>query len=122
MDFLTVIISNLEKVGFGAVLFLMAYISNICLGAWRSVKIEGHVFDWKLIAESGVKFLVLAFGIALLSVVVSALPAYMTYVGVDMTDEAMEILDSVVIVSAFIVACGKYAKDAYTKLKEILNG
>ena len=103
-----IVIENLEKVGIGALLFLGAYMSNVCLGAWRSVKIEGYDFDWKLIGQSLVKFIVLGLGIGLLSIVVSILPVYMMYVGV-------------VIITAFVVACGRYVKDAYVKLKEILG-
>ena len=118
---ISIVIANLEKVGIGALLFLGAYMSNICLGAWRSVKIEGYDFDWKLIGQSLVKFIVLGLGIGLLSIVVSILPVYMTYVGVVIEDETMAVLDSVVIITAFVVACAKYIKDAYGKLKEILG-
>ena len=114
-------IANLEKVGIGALLFLGAYMSNICLGAWRSVKIEGYDCDWKLIGQSLVKFVVLGLGIGLLSIVVSILPVYMTYVGIVIEDETMAVLDSIVIITAFVVACAKYVKDAYDKLKEILG-
>ena len=116
-----IVIENLEKVGIGALLFLGAYMSNVCLGAWRSVKIEGYDFDWKLIGQSLVKFIVLGLGIGLLSIVVSILPVYMTYVGVVIEDETMAVLDSIVIITAFVVACTKYVKDAYDKLKEILG-
>ena len=116
-----IVVDNLEKVGIGALLFLGAYMSNICLGAWRSVKIEGYDFDWKLIGQSLVKFAVLGLGIGLLSIVVSILPVYMTYVGIVIEDETMAVLDSVVIITAFVVACAKYIKDAYGKLKEILG-
>ena len=116
-----IIVDNLEKVGIGALLFLGAYMSNVCLGAWRSVKIEGYDFDWKLISQSFVKFAVLGLGIGLLSIVVSILPVYMTYVGVVIEDETMAVLDSIVIITAFVVACAKYIKDAYDKLKEILG-
>lgn len=118
---MSIVIANLEKVGIGALLFLIAYMSNICLGAWRSVKIEGYDFDWKLIGQSLVKFAVLGFGIGLLSIVVSILPVYMTYVGIVIEDETMAVLDSIVIITAFVVACAKYVKDAYGKLKEILG-
>lgn len=120
MGIMAIMIDNLEKVGFGALLFLMAYVSNMLLGAWWNVKIEGFDFDWMRIANSAVKFIVLGIGIALLSVVVSVLPAFMTYVGIEIADETMQVLDSVVIISAFIVACSRYVKDAYDKLKEIL--
>ena len=116
-----IVIANLEKVGIGALLFLGAYMSNICLGAWRSVKIEGYDFDWKLIGQSLVKFAVLGLGIGLLSIVVSILPVYMTYVGIVIEDETMAVLDSIVIITAVVVACAKYVKDAYSKLKEILG-
>ena len=116
-----IVVENLEKVGIGALLFLGAYISNVCLGAWRSVKIEGYDFDWKLIGQSLVKFAVLGLGIGLLSIVVSILPVYMTYVGIVIEDETMAVLDSIVIITAFVMACGRYVKDAYSKLKEILG-
>lgn len=121
MDIMAIVIDNLEKVGMGVALFLGAYLSNMCLGAWRNVKIEGYDFDWKLIAQSAVKFVVLGVGIGLMAVVVSLLPEYMTYVGIDFSDETMQVLDSLVIITAFVVAACKYVKDAYTKLKDILG-
>nr|DAU22817.1 MAG TPA: hypothetical protein [Caudoviricetes sp.] len=122
MNIMTIIIDNLEKVGIGVVLFLGAYLSNICLGAWRSVKIEGYDFDWKLVGQSLIKFIVLGVGIGLLSIVISTLPIYMVYVGIDIAEETMQVLDSIVIITAFVVATTKYVKDAYTKLKDILEG
>ena len=121
MDIMTIVVANLEKVGIGVLLFLGAYLSNICLGVWRNVKIEGYDFDWKLIAQSVVKFVVLGIGIGLMSIVVSVLPVYMTYVGIVIEDETMNVLDSIVIITAFVMACGRYVKDAYSKLKEILG-
>ena len=118
---MSIVIDNLEKVGIGVLLFLGAYLSNICLGVWRNVKIEGYDFDWKLIAQSAVKFIVLGVGIGLMSIVVRILPMYMTYVGIVIEDETMAVLDSIVIITAFVVACGRYVKDAYGKLKEILG-
>lgn len=121
MDMMNIIIANLEKVGIGVALFMGAYVSNMCLGAWRNVKIEGYDFDWKLIAQSVVKFIVLGIGISLMSIVVSILPVYMEYVGIDITDETMQVIDSLVIITAFVVACVKYIREAYEKLKDILS-
>ncbi len=121
MDMVNIIFANLEKVGIGVALFMGAYVSNMCLGAWRNVKIEGYDFDWKLILQSLVKFIVLGLGISLMSIVVSILPVYMEYVGVDIADETMQVLDSLVIITAFVVACVKYVREAYEKLKDILS-
>lgn len=121
MDIVNIIFANLEKVGIGVALFMGAYVSNMCLGAWRNVKIEGYDFDWKLILQSLVKFVVLGLGISIMSIVVSILPVYMEYVGIDVADETMQVLDSLVIITAFVVACVKYVKEAYEKLKDILS-
>lgn len=121
MDMMNIVFANLEKVGIGVALFMGAYVSNMCLGAWRNVKIEGYDFDWKLILQSLVKFIVLGLGISIMSIVVSILPVYMEYVGVDIADETMKVLDSLVIITAFVVACVKYVKEAYEKLKDILS-
>ena len=75
----------------------------------------------EVIGQSLVKFVVLGVGIGLLSIVVSILPEYMTYVGIEIADETMQVLDSIVIITAFVVAACKYAQDAYTKLKDILG-
>ena len=121
MDIMSIVLDNLEKVGIGCFLFLGAYLSNMCLGVWRNVLIQGYNFDWRLIAQSVAKFVVLGLGIGLMSIVVSILPQYMTYVGIVIEDETMAVLDSIVIITAFVVACVKYVKDAYDKLKDILG-
>ena len=121
MDIITLVLLNLEKVGFGIAIFLGAYLSNICLGIWRNVKIEGYEFNWKMIGQSVLKFIVLGLGISLMSIVVSVLPEYMTYVGIDIADETMQVMDGIVIVTAFVTAACKYVKDAFQKLKDILS-
>lgn len=116
-----IILMNLEKVGIGAALFLGAYIANILLGIWANVKIEGYDFDWKMILNSIVKFIVLGLGIALLSVVVSVVPAYATFVGIEIGQETMETIDGFVIIGAFLTATIRYIADAINKVKVILG-
>lgn len=116
-----IILMNLEKVGIGVALFLGAYIANILLGIWANVKIEGYEFDWKLILNSIVKFIVLGLGIALLSVVVSIIPAYATYVGITIEQEVLDTIDSIVIIGAFLTATIRYVTDGIGKIKEILK-
>lgn len=116
-----IILMNLEKVGIGTALFLGAYIANILLGIWANVKIEGYEFDWKLILNSIIKFIVLGLGIALLSVVVSIIPAYATFVGIEIDAEILETIDSLVIIGSFLSATVRYVTDAISKLKAILG-
>lgn len=120
-EIFTLVLVNLEKIGIGVVVFLGAYFSNMGLGAWKNVKIEGYDFDWKLIAQSLVKFVVLGIGVGLLSVVVSVIPMYLTYIGIEIGAETMETIDSMVIIGAFATATIKYVTDALSKIKAILE-
>ena len=118
---IALILANLEKVGFGIGLFLCAYLANMGLGAWKSVKIEGVNFDWKLIANSIVKFVMLGLSIALLSIVVSLIPEYAKYVGIEISADTMSTMDALVIIGAFLTATMKYVMDAVNKLKTVLQ-
>lgn len=115
------IITNLEKVGIGIGLFLCAYLANIGLGAWNSVKIDGSAFEWRLIGQSVVKFIVLGISIALLSCVVSLIPIYASYIGLEIDPTTLETIDSIVIIGSFLTATIKYAGDAVNKLKTLLT-
>ena len=120
-DIVTVIIANLEKVSMGIVLFLSVYLANMGLGAWRSVKLEGYNFDWKMIIASAIKFAVLGVSLALLTASISLIPYYATYVGIEIEAEALKVLDSLIIIGAFLTATIQYAKDAVEKLVIILK-
>ena len=121
-DIMMLVLDDLEKIGIGVFLFLCAYLANMGLGAWKNVKIDGSTFDWTLIKQSIVKFIVLILSIALLSIVVSVIPAYATYVGIEIGVETMETIDSMVIIGAFATATIKYVTDAVSKIKTILGG
>lgn len=117
---LSIILLNLEKIGIGICLFLGAYLANMGLGAWRNVKIDGASFDWKKIAQSAVKFVVLVVSMGLMSIVASAIPAYATFIGIEIGAEVMETIDAMVIVGAFLTATIRYIGDAITKVKDLL--
>lgn len=120
-DIMMLVLDNLEKIGIGVFLFLCAYLANMGLGAWKNVKIGGATFDFKLIINSVVKFVVLGLSLALLSFVVSVIPAYATYVGIEIEVETLQTIDSIVIIGAFLTATIRYVTDAITKVREILG-
>lgn len=115
------ILMNLEQVGIGALLFLVAYVSNILLGAWRNVNINGDNFNWSKIGQSALKFVVLGLGIGLLSITVSVLPVFVTYIGIEIAPETLASIDAIVIVGAFTTATLRYVVDCIDKLKEVLG-
>ena len=120
-DIMMLVLDNLEKIGIGVLLFLCAYLANMGLGAWNNVKIGGATFDLKLIINSVVKFIVLGLSLSLLSFVVSVIPAYATYVGIEIGAETMETIDSLVIIGAFMTATIRYILDAINKVKVMLG-
>ena len=119
---LMLILTNLEKVGIGICLFLGAYLANMGLGVWKNVKIDGSTFDIALIKQSAIKFAVLIVSIALLSIVVSIIPVYATYIGIEISSEVLGTIDSLVIIGAFLTATIRYVTDGVSKLKTILGG
>ena len=119
-NIIELIVINLEKIGIGALLFLCAYLANMGLGAWKNVKIEGVSFDWQLIKQSIVKFIVLFLSLTLLSIVISVIPMYATYVGIDIPTETLETIDALVIIGAFLTATLRYIADAIEKIQTIL--
>lgn len=120
-EIIDVICVNLNQVGIGALLFLCAYASNMMLGAWKNVKIDGSTFDWSKILQSCVKFIVLGLGIAILSMVVAIMPVYIEYIGIEVAPETLESIDAIVIVGAFLTAAIKYVMDSLNKIKTALG-
>ena len=121
MTIVNLVLMNLEKVGIGILLFLGAYLSNMGLGMWKNIKIDGAAFDKKLIAQSAVKFVTLGGSIALLSVVVGLIPEYVSFIGLEIAPETLETIDSLVIIGAFLTATIRYIGDGISKLKNILG-
>lgn len=120
-NLIMLVVENLNKVGMGAILFLLAYVANMGLGAWRSVKIDGYDFDWKLILGSVVKYLVLAASMGALCVVITLVPAYVTYVGLAIPDEYVDVISNLVIIGAFISGTCVYIKDGIDKVRDIIK-
>lgn len=117
---MNLIVSNLYKIGIGAVLFLITYLSNMGLGAWRSVNIDGFDFDLRLIINSLIKYVVLVLSVAGLCISVTIVPEYANYVGLGVPEEYIEVMSNVVIIGAFLTGIYIYAKDGLEKLKEII--
>lgn len=120
-EIIDVICINLNQVGIGVLLFLCAYASNMMLGAWKNVKIDGSTFDWNKILQSCVKFIVLGLGIAILSMVIAIIPVYIEYIGIEVAPETLESIDAIVIVGAFLTATIKYVMDSLNKIKAALG-
>lgn len=117
---MSLIIDNLLKIGIGAFLFLIAYLSNMGLGAWKNVNLDGYDFDWKMILHSLIKYLVLVISMAGLCIVITVTPEYANYVGLAIPDEYIEVISNLVIITMFLTGIGIYVKDGLDKLRAII--
>lgn len=115
------ILGNLIKVAIGAALFCGAYVANMGLGAWRNVKLNGHDFDWRYMLESVAKFVVLALSISVLTIVVTVIPMYVNYVGIELSEEVLKTISSLVIIGSFLIATIQYVRDGIQKVRDILS-
>ena len=123
-NIMLLVVENLSKIGIGATLFLIAYLSNMGLGAWKNISLEAGKFDKKLFLNSLIKYLVLVISTSGLCIVVTVTPAYIMYVGLNSESEYIDIANNVisnaVIIGTFITGIYIYAKDGFDKLKALV--
>lgn len=113
--------TDLEQVGIGCAIFLGAYLSNMGLGAWKGCKIDGMSFNWKRILNSVYKFVVLSVSIVLLTVVVTIIPLYATYTGLEIDAELLKTISALTIIGSFTAATLHYIGDSFNKIRAILG-
>lgn len=91
------------------------------LGMYFNIKIKKQKISKKKLITSGIKLACVVIGITLMCIVITTLPMFISYVGISIPDQYMEIFSNLIIVIAFVYATCQYIKDAYEKLKEILG-
>lgn len=113
---------NIVDVGLGALLFVLAYVSNMLMSTFYNVKTLEGKFSFDKMLCGLEKIIVLVFGISLLCVVVTTLPLFAVYAGFDIPEEYTDVFNILVIVGSFLVPTCKYTAEAISKLSKILNG
>lgn len=116
-----IILQDLEKVGIGVCVFLMCYIANILLGSYKNVRIEGYEFDWHLIVNSIIKFIIIGFGITFVTTACTIIPIYSSYIGIEIEESTLNTINSTIVIGSFSTAAIKYLAEAISKIKNILG-
>ena len=115
------ILINLERVGVGILLFLIAYGSNMGFSIYLNTKILGESFDKSKIINSLLKILAFSVGATLLCVAITGIPIFANYVGFVIPDEYSEVFENLAILGVFLVAACRYVLESYNKMKLILK-
>ena len=116
------VLENLLIIAYAVVPLGLAMLSNTCFGLWYNVKKLKKKFNFKKILESILKFLVFAIGLSALSILITLLPVYAQYSGIQLAEEVYDIINLIAIVAIFISSIISYTKQAIEKLRNILDG
>lgn len=120
-SFLDNILVNLTYVGIGALLFLVAYMSNMAFSLYYNIRMLMEKFDKNKIIDSAIRVTTIVVGLALLCIAITTVPAFATYVGLDIPQEYAEIFSNLTILALFVTSACRYVFEAYTKFKKILE-
>lgn len=120
-DLVQIIISNLQDVGIGVLLFIVAYVSNMALSLYYNIKVLNETFDKVKLINSALKIAAFAIGTALLCIGVTTIPAFATHVGFEIPAEYSDVFQDLAILSVFLISGCKYLVEAYQKLIKIFK-
>lgn len=120
-SFLDGVLENLTYVGIGAALFLVAYTSNMAFSLYYNIRMLMEKFDKNKILDSVIRVTTIIVGLTLLCIAITTIPAFASYVGLDIPKEYAEIFSNLAILAFFVTSSCKYVFEAYTKFKKILE-
>jgi amino acid transporter len=115
------ILSNLTLIGYAALVFALAYCSNMCFSLWYNTKILNEEFSWARLKTGILKVVSVLLGIVLLCSAITLLPYVLTQIGLDISETVENIVDIVTIVGAVVLTSTKYIKESYETFIAILN-
>ena len=116
-----VLFENLKLIAYAAIIFVLAYGANICFSLWYNIKILKESFSWKKLGTSLLKVMAVVIGIVLLCSAVTLLPYVLSSVGLEIGESTEKFIDIMTIITAIVVTCTKYIKEAYYTFVSILN-
>ena len=119
--FVDAMIVNLENVGIGLAIFVIAYLANMCFSLFYNIKMLGENFDKSRIGSGILKAVVFVIGMALITIGVTGLPVFAEVAGFTIPDEYVEDFSVAVIVGMPLYVSVKYIKQAHDKMQNIFN-
>ena len=114
--FVDAMLVNLENVGIGLAIFVIAYLANMCFGLFYNIKMLGENFDKSRIGNGILKAIVFVIGMALITIGVTGLPVFAEVAGFTIPDEYVEVFSVAVIVGMPLYGAAKYIKQAHDKM------
>lgn len=121
MEILELIKINLINTGWAMLIFLCAYLSNMCFSLYLNLGIKKEFFDKEKMINSLIKVGVFVVGLALLVTAITVIPVFAELMSWEIPDEFIEMFSGIVIIAAALYTACRYAVEALTKFKDILD-
>lgn len=118
---INIILTNLSHVGIAIALLAVAWLANFALSLYYNISVLQENWNRKKFITGAARLGAVCIGIALLTVVITALPVFFDYVGINLPDGTTDAVNIIVIITLFAYTAIKYVKDAVDTLKGILN-
>ena len=112
---------NLISVGIGLLIFIMAYVSNMCFSTYYNVRVLGEQFELSKLKMSGLKIVTFGVGTALLTMAITLILPWANQNGLNIPEEYTEVITTVAILGVCLTGSLKYIVEAFSKMGKILN-
>lgn len=112
---------NLISVGIGLLIFVMAYVSNMCFSTYYNVRILGEQFEPSKLKMSGLKIVTFGIGTALLTMAITLILPWANQNGLNIPEEYTDVITTIAILGVCLTGSLKYILEAFSKMGKILN-
>lgn len=120
-NFFYAVQGNVISVGLGLLIFIMAYLSNMCFSTYYNVRVLGEEFKVEKLTASAIKVGTFGVGTALLTMSITLILPWANQNGLNIPEEYSEVLTTVAILGVCLTGSLKYILEAFTKMGKILN-
>jgi hypothetical protein len=118
---LEILKNNLLNVAQAMLIFLCAYLANMCFSLYLNIGLCKQSFDKDKLISSLIKAVVFLIGLTLLTSVITVLPIFAEMMGWTVPDDFTDILSAMAIIGTVLYTVCKYALEAFQKFSAILN-
>ena len=102
-------------------IFLCAYLANICFSLYLNIGLYKQEFDKDKIIKSVIKAVVFIIGLALTTTAITVIPVFAELMSWEIPSEFTEMFSGLVIVATLLYVTCRYVVEAFTKFKAILD-
>lgn len=118
----SVITANLTDVGIALMFFGCFWLANFAFSIYYNIGIAKESFNITKLLKGFFKLIALCFGIACLTLAISALPLFLQYIGIPLPEAWAEVFNVTAMLTVILTGAASYGKEAITTATNIFSG